>query len=64
MKGRINHNQTAQERLADEARRLKLEAENLPFGKERDELIRKSRQAVTASLLNDWLSSSGLKPPN
>ena len=64
MKGRINHNRTPEERLADEARRLKLKAENLPFGKERDDLIRKSRQAATAAHLNEWLSSPGLKPPN
>jgi hypothetical protein len=63
MKGRIKHNQTREERLV-EAQKLKLKAENLPFGKERDELIRKSRQAATAALLNEWLSSPGLKPPN
>jgi hypothetical protein len=61
---RIKHNQALEQRLADEAQRLKLQADNLPFGKERDELIRKSRQAATAAHLNEWLSSPGLKPPH
>ena len=60
---RIKHT-TLEQHLADEAQRLKLQADNLPFGKERDELIRKSRQAATAAHLNEWLSSPGLKPPH
>jgi hypothetical protein len=50
---RTKHNQTLEQRLADEAQKLKLQADNLPFGKERDELIRKSRQAATAAHLNE-----------
>ena len=40
------------------------EAEKLPHGKERDALVRKARQLNTASQINEWLSSSGLKPPD
>ena len=40
------------------------EAETLPHGKERDALVRKARQLNTASQINEWLSSSGLKPPD
>lgn len=50
-------------RLADEAKRLRAEAKRLPPGAERDELIRKVRQAEIASHLNEWLTSPGLRPP-
>jgi hypothetical protein len=39
------------------------EAEKLPHGKEREALVRKARQLKTASQINQWLSSPGLKPP-
>jgi hypothetical protein len=39
------------------------EAQKLPRGKERDALVRKARQLETASHMNQWLSSPGLKPP-
>jgi hypothetical protein len=39
------------------------EAEKLPRGKERDALLRKARQLHTASRINAWLSSPGLRPP-
>jgi hypothetical protein len=38
-------------------------AEQLPQGKEREDLLRKARQLETASHINEWLSSSGLQPP-
>ncbi len=40
------------------------EAEKLPHGKQRQALERKARQLETASQLNQWLSSSELKPPD
>ena len=40
------------------------EAEQLPYGKEREELLRKARQLETASYVNEWLSSPGLAPSN
>jgi hypothetical protein len=39
------------------------QAEKLPHGKEREALERKARQLETASQINQWLSSSELKPP-
>jgi len=39
------------------------EAKKMPHGKEREELLRKARQADTALRINDWLSSPGLKQP-
>ena len=46
-----------------EAMRLKDEANELPPGSLRDARIRKARQAVTASHVNEWLSSPGLQAP-
>ena len=52
-----------EERLADEARRLRDEAELLPHGPVRDEALRKARQAETGSRMSEWLRSPGLQPP-
>jgi hypothetical protein len=44
------------QRLAEQAKRLRKEAEGIPPGVERDELIRFARQAETAALMDEWLS--------
>lgn len=46
--------------LAEAAKR---EATLLPQGPERDALLRKARQLETASEVNSWLTSPGLRPP-
>ena len=51
------------DRLVLEAMRLKDEANELPPGPLRDARIRRARQAVTASHVNEWLSSPGLQAP-
>jgi hypothetical protein len=51
------------DRLDQEADRLRAEAAKLPHGAERDALLRKARQARTASHVNEWLSSPGLQAP-
>jgi hypothetical protein len=38
-------------------------AQSLPLGKERDNLLRRARQAETASHLGEWLASPGLQSP-
>ena len=50
-------------RLAEEAQRLRKEARGTPPGVERERLIRKARQAETASHIIEWLNSPGLKSP-
>jgi hypothetical protein len=63
---RIQRNQPKaplQDRPMPEAMRLKDEATELPPGWLRDARIRKARQAVTASHVNEWLSSPGLQAP-
>lgn len=52
-----------QDRLALHALRLKEEAQALRPGTERDAIIRRARQAETASHLDEWLLSPGLQPP-
>ena len=51
------------DRLAQEAERLRAEAEKLPPGTERHDLERKARQAKTAAHIEEWLKSPGLQPP-
>lgn len=61
---RIKHKTTFEERLAEEAKRFKEAAEQQPQGSmARELLLRRARQAETASHMNDWLSSPGLATP-
>ena len=52
-----------EQRLAQEAHRVKERAKTLPQGKERELLSRKVRQLETASRISEWISSPGLQPP-
>jgi hypothetical protein len=52
-----------EERLAEEAKRLREEAKLLAPGAVRDAKIRKARQAETGSHISEWLRSPGLQPP-
>jgi hypothetical protein len=47
---RFKHTKFLQERLADEAAKLREQAELLPPGRLRDEVLRKARQAETGAL--------------
>jgi hypothetical protein len=60
---RVRQESSFEERLASQARRLRDEAKKLRPGSEQDDLIRKARQAETASHLNQWLTSPGLASP-
>ena len=61
---RIKHEKTFQERLAEEALRFKEAAQKLPPGSHAQELLlRRVRQAETASHINAWPTSPGLRPP-
>jgi hypothetical protein len=59
----FTHTLTLKERLAQEAERLRQEARGTPPGIERERMIRRARQAETASHMQEWLSSVGLQPP-
>ncbi len=54
---------TIEQKWHDQAEAYKQDAAQLPYGRERDELLRKARQLETASHVNEWLSSPGLTPP-
>jgi hypothetical protein len=60
---RFKQTTTLEERLAQEAQRLREEAKRLPHGPEREILLRKARQAETGSHMSEWLRSPGLQPP-
>ena len=55
---------TFEERLAEEAQKFKEAAEQQPPGSlARELLLRRARQAETASHIHDWLISPGLQAP-
>ena len=62
MQRRFRQTRSLEERLAEEAKRLRAEAKLLPLGARREELIRRARQAETGSHISEWLSSPGLQP--
>jgi hypothetical protein len=58
---RVNRPKTFEERLAEEAARFKEAAAKLPQGLARELLLRRARQAETASHMSEWLRSPGCK---
>jgi hypothetical protein len=60
---RFKNTLTFPDRLAKEAERFRQEAETKPPGQDRDNLLRKARQAETAAHISEWLSSPGLQSP-
>jgi hypothetical protein len=51
------------DRLAAFAKDMRERASRLRPGAERDDLLRRARQADTASHIDDWANSQGLRPP-
>ena len=51
------------DRLASFAKELKTKATELRPGPERDALLKRARQADTASHIDEWANSPGLRPP-
>jgi hypothetical protein len=54
---------TIEQKLHQQSEKAKSEAERLPYGKEREALVRKARQLKTASQIDRWISSPALQPP-
>ena len=46
------------------AKEFRERAAQLPFGPEREVLLKKARLTETAASLDDWANSHGLKPPS
>ncbi|QOZ37875.1 hypothetical protein XH92_14940 [Bradyrhizobium sp. CCBAU 53421] len=60
---RFKQTQSLEERLADEAMRLRNQAKALPPCAKKEAPLRKARQDEMAAHLSEWLTSPGLKPP-
>ncbi|GMP00684.1 MULTISPECIES: hypothetical protein [Bradyrhizobium] len=60
---RLKQTSSLEERLAEQAQRLRQEAKSLPPGFEREHAIRKARQAETGAHISEWLNSPRLQPP-
>jgi hypothetical protein len=50
-------------RLEDEAINLRKQAEGMPHGIRRDELLRKASQIDISDNVDEWLNSPGLRAP-
>jgi hypothetical protein len=51
------------ERLVQQAQNLRRQAEEMPDGIQRADLLKKARQAEMTAHVDDWLSSPRLRPP-
>jgi len=60
---RFKQKTSLSDRLASFAKSARERAAQLTPGVERDDLLRKARQADTASHLEEWVNSPGLQPP-
>jgi hypothetical protein len=60
---RFKQNVSLENRLAEEAKRLREAAKLLPPGILRENILRKARQAETGSHMSEWLRSPGLQGP-
>ena len=60
---RFKQTEALENRLTEEAAKLRKEALGTPPGVERERLLRRARQAETASRMNEWLTSPGMQPP-
>ncbi|GMO75861.1 MULTISPECIES: hypothetical protein [Bradyrhizobium] len=63
LRRRIKQTTSLEERLTEQALRLRDEAKSLPLGIERERAIRKARQAETGAHISEWLNSPGLQSP-
>jgi hypothetical protein len=55
--------QMTEQKWREQSEGAKREAKTLPYGKQREHLLRMARQLQTASQINEWLSSPALQPP-
>ena len=60
---RTKHEKTFEERLGEEAQRLREAADKLPHGYAQEMLLRRARQTETASHISEWARSPGLQAP-
>jgi hypothetical protein len=60
---RFKQTESLEERLRHQSKRIRLKADSLPPGEERDQLLKKVRDVDMAARIQDWLRSPGLQPP-
>jgi hypothetical protein len=60
---RFKQTGTLKDRLTEWAEGLRNRAQQLEPGPQREDLLKKARQAETRAHLGDWANSPGLKPP-
>jgi hypothetical protein len=60
---RFKQTESLEERLHAFAMDVRAQAAGLPPGPERDDLLKRARQADTATHINDWAYSTGLQAP-
>ena len=60
---RFEQDRTVGERLMKEARLARGKAGQLPPGEEREELLKKAREADVTAQIDEWLNSPHLRPP-
>jgi hypothetical protein len=60
---RLKQTESFKDRLATFAAEARERASKLAPSVERDDMLRKARQADTASHLDDWANSPSLQPP-
>jgi hypothetical protein len=60
---RFKQTLSLEERLAQEAQRLREEAEQLPPGPQQADLLRKAREDEMVAQMAGWITSPGLQPP-
>ena len=54
---------TFEDQVATQKAKLEAQVAKLPPSPQKDVLLRKIRQLETASHINEWLTSPGLRPP-
>lgn len=60
---RVKQTHSLEERLADEAMRLRAQARTMPPCARKEAMLRRARQDETAADLTEWLMSPGLRAP-
>jgi hypothetical protein len=60
---RFKQTDPLKDRFALFSEELRERAAPLPPGPEKEDLLRRARQAETATHLDEWINSSGLQPP-
>ena len=59
----MSKRKTTEQKWHEQSEATKDEAAKLPYGRLKEQLLRKASQLQTASQISRWLSSRGLQPP-